>query len=151
MSTHIERTFPNLLLTGYQITSPATAEYNCIAWAAEDDTAWWWSDAYGLGYWPPQAPRMETLEAFIAAYGLIGYQPCSDAQLEAGYEKIAVYVDAAEVPTHAARQLPSGQWTSKLGEWEDIEHHALDGLYGNTYGRVGQVLRRLIEGGAPGN
>jgi hypothetical protein len=32
-------------------------------------------------------------------------------------------------PTHAARQLPSGRWTSKLVLREDIEHdlHALSG------------------------
>jgi hypothetical protein len=42
---------------------------------------------------------------------------------------------------HAARQLPTGHWTSKLGESEDIEHrlHDLEGL---IYGQVVLVLAR---------
>src|SRR5947208_6744161 len=95
VSSRIEGAFPNLPSARYQITSPATTDYNCIAWAAEDETAWWWPDIYGFGYWPPQVPRTETMEAFIAAYGLLGYQPCPDPQPEPGYEKVAIYVDAA--------------------------------------------------------
>ena len=30
----LENFFPNLKLTGYAVTSPATSAYNCIAWAA---------------------------------------------------------------------------------------------------------------------
>jgi hypothetical protein len=41
-----------------------------------------------------------------------------------------------------ARQLPSGQWTSKLGEMEDIQHAALQQLDGLSYGRVVQYLKR---------
>lgn len=145
MSERIERAFPNLASAGYQVTSPAAPDYNCIAWAAEEDATWWWPDVYGLGYWPPQAPRAEKLEAFVAAYGLLGYQPCADPHPEPGQEKVAIYVDGEGVPTHAARLLPSGRWTSKLGEWEDIEHNSLDSLNGNLYGRVGQVLRRPVR------
>jgi hypothetical protein len=47
-------------------------------------------------------------------------------------------------PTHAARQLPNGKWTSKLGRWQDIEHE-LDGLVGEMYGTVKQILKRAIE------
>ena len=150
MSARIEHAFPALRSSGYQITSPATKDYNCIAWAAEKDTTWWWPDAYGVGYWPSQVSRTETIEAFIAAYGLLGYEPCTDAQPEPGFEKLAIYVDPAGVPTHAARLLPSGRWTSKLGAWEDGEHNALDGLNGNLYGRVGLVLRRSVSVTAPG-
>ena len=49
--------------------------------------------------------------------------------LEPGFEKVALFVNASGVPTHAVRLLLIGLWTSKLGEWEDIEHelHALAG------------------------
>ncbi len=46
--------------------------------------------------------------------------------------------------TRAARQLPNGKWTSKLGRWQDIEHE-LDGLVGEMYGTVKQILKRAIE------
>ena len=144
MRNLIESIFPGLAAVGYRVTSPATAEYNCIAWAAEDDTTWWWPDSFGDYYWPPQAPRVETVEAFMAAYGTIGYQPCQDASLEPGFEKVAIYVDEQGVPTHAARQQPSGRWTSKLGQLEDIEHDRVDGLSGLTYGSVEQVLKRPV-------
>ena len=46
-------------------------------------------------------------------------------------------------PKHAARQLPSGRWTSKLGFLEDIEH-ALHDLEGTEYGAVVLVMKRPI-------
>ncbi len=66
------------------------------------------------------------------------------------FEKIAIYVDTDGVPTHAARQLPDGSWTSKLGDWEDIQHQTLEALEtGNDkahqelgYGKVAKIMRR---------
>ena len=142
MSDYLVIAFPNLLSKGYQVTSSATTDYNCIAWAAGDDTRWWWPDGFGFGYWPPQSQRAETLDAFISAYSVIGYEPCADGLLEAGYDKIAIYIDERGKPTHAARQLPHGAWTSKLGEGEDIEHTVPEGVAGEIYGTVGQFLRR---------
>lgn len=43
--------------------------------------------------------------------------------------------------TRRARQLPSGLWTSKLGEMEDIEH-TLRGLKGDIYGAATGFLKR---------
>src|SRR5690242_6289443 len=80
MSDYLVIAFPNLLSTGFQVTSTATTDYNCIAWAAGDDT-WWWPDGSGFGYWPPQSQREETLDAFIAAYNAVGYEPCADGLL----------------------------------------------------------------------
>jgi hypothetical protein len=64
--------------------------------------------------------------------------------LELEYQKIAIYIDVSGTPTHAARQLPNGKWTSKLGWLEDIEHE-LDGLTGDRYGCVAQILKRPID------
>lgn len=145
VSDQIERFFPNLLSSSYRITSQATATYNCIAWAAEDQTAWWWPDADGSYYWPVNVVRDETMKAFIAAYATLGYQPCSSFLQEQGYDKIAIYADDAGTPTHAARLLPTDQWTSKLGELEDIAHSTLEGLGGNVYGTPKQALRRPLQ------
>jgi hypothetical protein len=46
---------------------------------------------------------------------------------------------------HAARQLPGGRWTSKLGNREDIEHD-LNAVSGEAYGTVVMVLKRPIAG-----
>ena len=70
--------------------------------------------------------------------------PCENSHIESGFEKVAVYVDAEGRPTHVARQLPNGLWTSKLGKSQDIEHE-LEGVTGSVYGSVAQFLKRPID------
>jgi hypothetical protein len=79
--------------------------------------------------------------AFVAAFTVLAYAPCENATLEVGYEKVAFFANLDNTPTHGARQLADGIWTSKLGRSEDIEHplHALDGA---VYGHVVQVMKR---------
>ena len=136
----LELIFPNLAGTGYRVTSPADDDYNCLAWAAAEDDRWWWPDPLGESYWPHGVPRAETPEAFVAAYATVGFTAAADDSSLPGVEKIAIYLKAGK-PTHAARQLPSGLWTSKLGRAEDIEHD-LAGLVGEVYGAVGLLLQR---------
>ena len=104
----------------FTVTSPASPVYNCIAWAAADATRWRWPDAFGLYYWPEQAPRAETLDAFVAVFGVLGYETCGDPHYEPAFEKVAIYADGRGRPTHASRQLENGHWTSKLGQEVDI-------------------------------
>ena len=61
-------------------------------------------------------------------------------RLEDGFEKVYLYMKLGK-PTHAARQLCDGSWTSKLGKNVDISHE-LDGLKGNKYGHPTVYLRR---------
>ncbi|WP_293090687.1 hypothetical protein [Moorena sp. SIOASIH] len=72
----------------------------------------------------------------------MGYTPCQSELTESGYEKIALYVDDRGIPIHAAKQLPNGKWSSKLGWLEDIEHE-LEGLVSDRYGKVGQIGQRV--------
>ncbi|MBI5237788.1 MAG: hypothetical protein HY887_05125 [Deltaproteobacteria bacterium] len=109
-----------------QITSSESVDYNCIAWAAGDDKHWWEPDLMQIYYWPPKAPRLWTLDAVIKAYETIGFVVCKNGTLEAGFTKIALFVNAFTFPTHAARLLPTGRWTSKCGDKEDIEHDLIE-------------------------
>ena len=136
----LSRTFPNLIASGYRETSPQTRAYNCIAWAAGVDSAWWWPDEYT--FWPEAVPCTATLDTFIAAYKTVGYVECSDGNFENGYEKIAIYADENQEPTHAARQMKSGKWTSKLGASHDIEHNTVEALYGDAYGIAMRFMKR---------
>ena len=141
----IEMLFPALRGTDYQVTSPIDGRYNCIAWAAGDIKQWWWPVEATIDqnfFGPAGVVRVETLEAFCQAFATLGYVVCNDDRLEAGYEKIALFA-LLGVPKHAARQLPSGRWTSKLGESEDIEH-ALHDLTGMVYGSVAVVMKRPL-------
>lgn len=137
----LEDVFPGLRSQPYQITSPRDHRYNCIAFAAADDRNWWWPDAAGEDSWPAGVARAETVDAFRDAFATLGYVVCDDDQMEARYEKVALFA-LAGVPKHAARQLPNGRWISKLGPSEDIEHRLHD-LMGMAYGAVVLVMKRL--------
>lgn len=141
----IEQSFPHLRPTGYWVTSPSTPDYNCIAWAADEDNRWWEPDPFGLYYWPESSPREFSLVAYVQAFISLGYTPCDSDDLEPGFEKVVLYVNLQGIPTHAAKQLGNGRWTSKLGQSEDIEH-SLEGLKDSMYGSVAQVLRRPLAG-----
>lgn len=93
-------------------------------------------------FWPLAAPREETIKAFVAAFATRGFTRCENGEVEAGYHKIAIYAKNSR-PTHAARQLPDGRWTSKLGSSEDIEHHTLGAVEGDVYGSVAVFVRRF--------
>lgn len=71
----------------------------------------------------------------------LGFEESDDSNPEFGFEKIALYAKNGEF-THVARLLESGNWTSKLGALEDIEHNDLDSLAGDSYGRPLAFLRR---------
>jgi hypothetical protein len=137
----IEALFPGLTRKSYRVTSPATDVYNCIAWAAQRVSEWWWPfDAPGH-FWPTGAAKTESIPAFHDAFATLGYAICGDAESESGFEKIAIFADGNGIPTHASRQLPNGRWTSKLGRLDDIEHDLLD-LAGLEYGTVVLIMRR---------
>src|SRR5438270_371120 len=82
-------------------------------------------------------------EALLAAFTTLGYVVCSGEELEPGFQKIALFANDQGIPRHAARQLVSGRWTSKLGKMEDIDH-ALRDLEGTLYGSVVLVMKRPL-------
>jgi len=138
----VEREFINLAQTKeYKVTSNPTEDYNCIAWSANVTDEWWWPEPDAT--WPKGLPRENTLTNFIAAFNLLGYESCENFDLEDGFEKVAVYVGPDDLPTHMARQLDDGTWTSKLGNGWDINHYKLDGVAGRPgYGRVVHCMKR---------
>jgi hypothetical protein len=137
-------TFPRLAPPAtFEVTSKPTPAYNCIAWAAGETHRKWWPDKMKVDYWPKEVPREVTLAAFVSAYGTLGYEKCENGEPEPGYEKIAIYTKPAGTPAHAARQLPNGRWTSKLGREDDIEHD-LRGVECSQYGEARQFMRRPV-------
>jgi hypothetical protein len=149
MVEHILALFPRLRVDSLRVTSTNDPVYNCVAWAAGVTDDWWWPlENPADAYWPASAPRVRTLEAFHAAFATLGYVLCQGESLEPEYEKVALFADDLDRPTHVARQLPSGRWTSKLGRAEDVEHDLHD-LEGELYGRVVLLMQRRA-GQVPG-
>ena len=142
----IKRRFPNLNVETTTITSPSTSKYNCIAYAAGDQQRKWWPDIANIGYWPPGCLRLPTLPVFQMAFNTLGYEVCADGALEDGFEKVAIF-HQNNAPTHAAKQLPDGAWSSKLGDWFDISHgpDCLCGHDVDAYGEIAFFMRRQKE------
>ena len=90
-SISLELRFPNLRNTGYRVESPRTRDYNCVAWAAGDSKRPWWPVDIDSYYWPEE-PRVESLSAFISAFGSLGYEVSDNSNLEIGFEKVAIYI-----------------------------------------------------------
>lgn len=113
-ATDLEQTFPKLRSGGYRISGPATNRYNCIAWAAGEQDAWWQGNLTDAS-WPEGIPADGTVRSLVALFQSLGYRPCASAELEGDFEKVAIYGNGTEY-THAARQLVDGRWASKLGQ-----------------------------------
>jgi hypothetical protein len=137
---------PGLTDSSCVVTSPKANAYNCIAWAAGDTSRWWWPvPLRGINYWPRGIPREQTLAAFISAFGTLSYAPCIDGSLQIGVEKVALFAKQGGgllIPTHAALQLESGKWTSKMGRLEDITHITVNAVDGPMYGTTVQFIAR---------
>lgn len=152
-STYLHRGWPKLSQAGFTIndvTSRWTIKYNCIAFAAKDETQPWWPVPPGASpryyYWPPGLPLEENVRSFLAAFATLGFEQCQTSGHEFGYEKVALYVDAYDSPKHMARELGDGIWYSKLGDYQDIRHHALDGVENAVYGQAKYFMRKRVAG-----
>ena len=99
-------------------------------------------------YWPPDVSDANLLESWTELFTRAGYETTDNRDHEPGFEKVAIYVDPAEMlPSHVARS-DGRVWKSKLGKGQDIDHLSLDVLEGNEkdeYGIVDRVLRRPIK------
>ena len=131
LSFNRARRFPNLTGTTHEVTSVATTEYNCVAWALGSIDAWIQPADDETGS-PPLF-----MDWVIGVLGARGFVPVN-ALPESG-DALAVFATAEQF-THIARRLENGRWTSKLGDWEDIEHNDLNCLEGGAYGFVVTLL-----------
>jgi hypothetical protein len=130
--------FPKLTDIAGKKTSEIDSRYNCIAWAFGDNRRHWWP--HPRSYWPIHRQNLKALECFKNLFAIEGWEETKDSNYEHGFTKIALYTRNGE-PTHAARQLPSGLWTSKLGGNIDLSHQ-LDELDGPSYGSVYRIYKK---------
>jgi hypothetical protein len=142
MPIDLRNKFPRIADIHSKKTSDRDDYYNCIAWAFKDNQRNWWPN-HKQSYWPVNASNLTTMEAFEAWFTEDGWEETSEYELEVGYEKIALYA-LNGVPTHAARLLDNGTWTSKLGRYIDISHEATE-LEGPKYGQLHKVYRKPIS------
>ena len=130
-----------------RITSPNSLNYNCLSWVVGEVDKWFDPTPHCVGYhWPSGVERewtISTIRKLLALYGFT--ENANDTSLEAGFIKVAFYVDESGEPTHFARQLPNGKWTSKLGELYDVEHDSAENLECLDYGKVHVVVKMKVR------
>src|SRR3990170_7159474 len=88
MLTDLIAIFPQLATEPYLRTSPCSMNYNCIAYAAGDETQRW--DPNQGWHWPAGVPRQATVAAFTRLFAQLNYRRCNGPGLEVGFEKIAI-------------------------------------------------------------
>jgi hypothetical protein len=85
---------------------------------------------------------MTAMDAFLLMLKEGGWTKTSDKSLQKNLRKIALYYSPVTgAPTHAARLLENGYWTSKLGDNIDLSHD-LSELEGPEYGIVFSVFQK---------
>tara|TARA_R110002124_G_scaffold262626_1_gene428743 strand:+ start:1231 stop:1656 length:426 start_codon:yes stop_codon:yes gene_type:complete len=141
MDERFKTHFPNLSDVAKKKTSESNPNYNCIAWAFKDNRRFWWPDR--RAYWPMDITGLNQLVAFERLFAAQGWEKTNDSNVEPNYEKVALFA-LNGIPTHAARLLENGYWTSKLGVEIDISH-GLRELDGPAYGTILQIYRKAIS------
>lgn len=154
--------FPRLSVDPvFEVESPETSEYNCIAWAMGFDDRWVdHLPDYSIArkkWWPEGVDRDYRPETLVAAFEKMGFEVCDDDTTEQDYDKVALYkisplIDpftnqkiADEGWTHAARVLSSGIYHSKIGAMYDIHHRGGDVFEGTSYGQIYCFMKRKVS------
>jgi hypothetical protein len=138
VTTGERQSFPRLG-EDFEVLAPATSAYNCIAWALGKEDSWIWPSA------PGYAVSMADFDALFAFYG---YRRIGSLNYDKvpGYDKLVLYAKPNDFgvpePTHSARQLPDGSWSSKLGKLPLIRHLHPDDIDGGSYGAAHAVYVR---------
>ena len=139
----LEERFPTLRGRAYRITSQNNDRYNCVAWVVRDTGSWWEPAVDGL-YWPhdidpDDLDPDQDLPEYVRVFRELGFAECDDDRLEEGVEKIAIFA-AGLAFEHVAYQAPDGEWSSKMGPYNDIRHELLEDLIGNPPGGYTRVV-----------
>jgi len=67
--------------SNHRQTSPASIEYNCVAWAAGDTEHWWQPGVH----WPAETPAEQCgIGALEDAFKALDFEPCGDDGPEPG-------------------------------------------------------------------
>ena len=149
LDSELEADFPGLITSLYEPKSEKDPSYNCVSFALGDEKNFW-EDVRVNGrrvpgyYWLDDIPD-NTIAGWLKVFSTFGYRETDSAELEADFERIAIYGNR-KTPQHVARQKASGVWVSKLGEGKDIEH-TLAGLQGELYGQVVKIMKRKCKDG----
>lgn len=116
--------FPDLKNdVNFEILSPQTPKYNCIAWAMQFEDRWVSIFEYPGYWWPDGVEKTMSPSALIHAFEAVGFTLCDNSNWEDGVDKVVLYKKADEDQwTHAARIVSETTEHSKFGQSFDGTH-----------------------------
>ncbi len=116
--------FPDLKNdVNFEILSPQTPKYNCIAWAMQFEDRWVDIFEYPGHWWPDGVEKTMSPSALIHAFEAVGFNLCDNNNWEDGFDKVVLYKKADEDQwTHAARIVSETTEHSKFGLSFDGTH-----------------------------
>lgn len=133
--------WPKLVDGSFEYRSEFSIRYNCASWAVNETHRL--IDSYGY-WWPDDLERTHTAENYADLYRkYFDFEDCNDGRLEKGVEKLAIFAKKNGEFKHIARQLENATWTSKMGDYEDIDHKDLHTVADGEYGRIVLFLKRI--------
>lgn len=138
--------FPQLAYDqNFEICSPQTPIYNCIAWAMQFEDRWV-DHLPGPGHWWPNGvERSNSSKALILAFEAVGFTECDDYLLEDGFNKVVLYKkEDSDEWTHASKITDNSVEHSKFGESFD-GRHSHDKFSGTDYGIPYATMKRKIN------
>jgi hypothetical protein len=106
-----KNTLPNLKNAEITQTSNYDISYNCIAHVINLSDVWLWpinDSAHMNTYWPINIPRMINVTVYKKLFEWIKYSTVEVFHAEnykQGFQKIAIYCDIYNRPTHVTRQI----------------------------------------------
>jgi hypothetical protein len=117
--------------------------YNCISYEFGDTTTPWWPiKSHKNEYWPTNISQGLYINSFNDLFKLYNYVSCkNDDSFDINHTKIALFSKNG-IPTHACKQKDSISWTSKLGDFQVIEHNLYE-IQGETYGYILEIFKKI--------
>lgn len=117
-----------------------------MAFANGDERHFWEAGRHGGRYfWPPNVRQDNTADAWEQVFLNQGYERTENREVEAGFEKVAIYVSLDDMLASHVAISDGYTWLSKLGMGQDIAHSSLDlpeGDQRDEYGIVDRILKR---------
>lgn len=129
----------------FQFTSKKKRGFKCIWYALMLDIGnidmLWFRDFYGL--------NPSTLDHSAKGYSkcfqeYFGFEECNDIEYEEGFIKVVLYEDNNRDFKHVARVLSNNLLTSKMGDYEDIQH-SIEAICGDEYGYPRLYMRKKVD------
>lgn len=136
----------------FEILSPETPVYNCIAWAMRFDDRWVDVEVGPGCWWPDGVERSMSPNALVHAFEAVGFVVCDDEHFEEEFNKVVLYKnERTNQWTHAARVVSESKEHSKFGQsWDGTHSHDVlsrtaQGCESLSYGVAYAFMKRSIS------